>query len=158
MVPWEFFYDPLIEKGETQPQFADAFVWYSKGSRPAIHEDEVWLATDPNRSVPLHVHGEWVLDLGVGWVNFSKEAECQGRQARFGPWPMLPTGPAVGVPLVMHLGFVGSEPTKEERFLLVVGNRSVCQREMGDTDHGGQVWNLSGDLCGSLVMKDSERG
>lgn len=56
------------------------------------------------------------------------------------------------------LGFTGSEPTKEERFVLVVGNRSVCQGEMGDPDHGSQVWNLSGDLCGSLVMKDSERG
>lgn len=86
-------------------------------------------------------------------MNFSKEAECQGRQARLGPWPMLPTGPAAGVPLVMHLGFTGSEPTKEERFVLVVRNRSVC-----DTDHGGQVWNLSGGLWGSLVMKDSKRG
>lgn len=100
-------------------------------------------------------NGSWTWG---GWADFSKEAECQGRQSRLGPWSMLPTWPAVGVPLVMHLGFTGSEPTKEERFVLVVGNRSVCQGEMGDPDHGGQVWNLSGDLCGSLVMKDSERG
>lgn len=38
---------------------------------------------------------------------------------------MLPTGTAVVVSLVMHLAFTGSEPTKEERFVLVVGNRSV---------------------------------
>lgn len=56
-------------------------------------------------------------------------------------------------PPVMHLGFTGSEPTKEERFVLVVGNRSICQREVGDRDHGGQEGNLSGDLCGSLVIK-----
>ena len=46
------------------------------------------------------------------------------------------------VPLVMLLGFTDTEPAKEERCVLVVGNRSVCQREMGERDHGGQGRNL----------------
>lgn len=57
---------------------------------------------------------------------------------------MLPTGTAVVGPPMMHLGFTGSEPTKEERFVLVVGNRSICQREVGDRDHGGQEGNSLG--------------
>lgn len=56
--------------------------------QPFMRMRSVWLATDPNRSVPSHVHGEWGLDLRE--VNFSKEAECQGRQARLGPlWPAV---------------------------------------------------------------------
>lgn len=65
MVPWEFFHHSLIEKKKTQPQFADAFVWSSKASRPAIHEDEVSLVGYRSQQ-RCAFSCSWGVGLGLG--------------------------------------------------------------------------------------------